>query len=416
MKKRVVVTGLGVILGKSHDLDSFWSKIKNGESFVKKYDVKNKEILCKIASQVEDFSLDYSILSKKEQKRTDQTIHWALYTVNKALEQSQIDLSSISPYDIGNIVGTGFGGFMSFVQNHEKYVQDNKITSFPAYSLTKSLSNMIPAYISIKNNMKGISYVISSACASSAHAFESCFKEIQNGDHKVMVCTGLESTVNDVGILNFVNLKALTTQYNDNPEKASRPFDKDRSGFVMGEGSASLVLEEYEHAKARGANILAEVVSAQSSSDAKYLVAPDENSEAIKVCMQNILDKAQVSPEEIDYINAHSTSTFIGDQYEAMGINDIFKNNKKLNISATKSMTGHLLGGAAALELVITILAMKNNIVPPTINLDNPDPNLGLNYTANKFQEKEINYALKNSFGFGGTNCSILLKKIKDDE
>ena len=417
MKKRVVVTGIGVVLGKSHNINDLWEDIKKGKSFVQKLELNNKEIPCKIASQVKDFQIDKEVLSKKEQKRTDKTIHWSLDTVNQALKQSKINILEIDPYQIGNIVGTGFGGFMSLVKHHEKYTIDRKLSSFPAYSLTQSLNSMLPAYISIKNNLKGASYSISSACASSAHAFEVCFKEIQNGTHKVMICTGVDSAVDDVGILNFVNLKALTTQYNDNPEKASRPFDKKRSGFVMGEGSATLILEEYEHAKKRGANILAEVASASSNSDAKYLVAPDETSQSIKHCMIKAIKEAKISPKDIDYINAHATSTIIGDQYESAAIEEIFNENNNINISATKSMTGHLLGGSGALELVISILAMQNNIVPPTTNLDDIDNEKSkLNYTANQYQEKEINYILKNSFGFGGTNCSIILKKYKEDE
>jgi 3-oxoacyl-[acyl-carrier-protein] synthase II len=390
MKKRVVVTGIGVVLENSHNIDDFWALISKGHSFVSQLELENPEISCKIASQVKNFNLDYGILSKKEQKRTDKTIHWALHTVNQALNQSKINLEEINPYHIGNLVGTGFGGFMSLVKHHEKYTLDKKLSSFPAYSLTQSLNSMIPAYISIKNKLKGMSYSVSSACASSAHAFEISLKEIQNGTHKIMVCTGVESAIADVGILNFVNLKALTTQYNDNPTKASRPFDQNRSGFVMGEGSATLILEEYEHAINRGAPILAEVLSAESSSDAKYLVAPDETSESIQECMKRAINNANIKPEDIDYINAHATSTIIGDQYESHAIEKIFKNNKNLNISATKSMTGHLLGGSGALELVISILSMLNNTVPPTINLDTPDDNCKLNYTPNKSEKKTL--------------------------
>lgn len=416
MKKRVVVTGIGVVLGKTHNINDFWNQIVEGRSFVKKLPLKNENILCKIASQVEDFQIDSEILSKKEQKRTDKTIHWALDTTKQALNQSKINIEDLDPYRIGNIVGTGFGGFMSLVKHHEKYVLEQKLSSFPAYSLTQSLNNMIPAYISIKNGLKGMSYSVSSACASSAHAVEIALKEIQHGEHDIMICTGVESAVDDVGILNFENLKALTCQYNDNPEKASRPFDKSRSGFVMGEGSATLILEEYEHAKKRGATILAEVLSAESSSDAKYLVAPDQTSEAIKECMNRALKKANVDAKEINYINAHATSTVIGDQYESQALEELFKDNKNLNISATKSMTGHLLGGSAALELVISILAMTKNIAPPTINLEQLDNEVKLDYTANKSKNININYVLKNSFGFGGTNCSIVLGKIKSED
>lgn len=414
IKKRVVITGMGVVAGDHTNVDDFWNDVYKGESFVKKINLDNPNILCKIGATVNNFEIDDSLLKRKEQKRTDKTIHWALHSVNQAKNQSGLDKIEMNMFRVGNLVGTGFGGFMSLVKHHKKYTMDKKISSFPAYSVTQSLNNMIPAYISIKNNLKGVSYSISSACASSAHAFEVAFNEIQNGTHDVIYCTGVESTINDVGILNFVNLRALTCEFNEDPKKASRPFDKDRSGFVMGEGSATLVLEEYEHAKKRGAKILAEVVSTASTSDAKYLVAPDESSEPIIECMNLALKKGNLKPEDIDYLNAHATSTIIGDQFESKGIENIFKNNKKLSISATKSITGHLLGGAGALELLISIMAMNTGKIPPTLNLEKADKDCNLDYTANKFKEKEINYVLKNSFGFGGTNCSIILKKFKE--
>ena len=410
MKKRLVITGLGALTGHGNNPEDIWQKVIQGESSVKKLNLQNKEIPCQIGSPVENFKIDDNLLKRKEQKRTDKTIHWGVYTADKALKNAQFD-DSINYNRVGNIVGTGFAGLMSLVKNHENYVNTKKITAFPAYTLTQSPHNMLAGYISLKHNLKGVSMALSTACASSSHAIDVASKYIQDGSHDAIVVSGIEGITDELGILTFNSIKALATGFNDEPEKASQPFSKNRNGFVLGEGSVSIIIEDYNHALKRNAPIIAEIASSYTSSDSAHLVAPDENANGIKYCMSKALLEANLEASDIDYINAHATSTPIGDQFESKGIQEIFGSD--MLTTSTKSMTGHLLGGAGALEFMFCCLSIRDNIIPPTINLIEKDPQCTLNYVANKAIKKEINYVLSNSFGFAGTNCSIIIKRFK---
>ena len=412
MKKRIVITGLGAITSHGDNPEEIWRKIQEGKSAIDKIDNENINSRCEVGAEIKDFNLSEELLSKKEQRRTDRAIHLAMYSAYQAIQDSKYEKHVGNQYRIGNIVGTGFGGSMSLLKNYENFLKkDEKLSAFPSYSLTQSLHNMIPGYISIKNNIKGVSYSVSSACASGAHAIEVASKYIEDGSHDIVVCTGVEAALNKLGILAFSTLRALSTSFNENPQEASRPFSKTRDGFVMAEGSVSLILEDYEHALKRGAKIYGELVEAHSTTDAKHLVAPDESLRAVSHCMKEALSKARIDSQEINYINAHATSTPTGDILEAKAIEEVF--GKEVLVNSTKSSTGHLLGAAGSLESMVCLLSLRDSVVAPTINTEDLDEECLINIVKVKKENHKMTYALNNSFGFGGTNCCLIFKKYE---
>ena len=410
--RRVVVTGLGILSPVGNDVSSSWNNIIQGLSGVKpitNFDVSDSET--KFAATVE---IDTSEkLDKKEIRRTDPFIQYGLIASQECLEDSLIDLDNTDLNRFGVSIGSGIGGLGTIEENKIKLSESGPKKISPFF-VPGAIANMVSGYASLKYGLKGPNISIASACSSASHSIGYSFRNIVHGDADLMLTGGAEMATTPLGIAGFNAAKALSTN-NSNPEVASRPWDKDRDGFVLGEGAGCLLLEEYEHAKARGAKIYAEIVGFGMSADAYHITSPPEGGSGAALSMQNAINDAQLNPSDIDYINAHGTSTPAGDIAETEAIKTVFnESTKDLIVSSTKSMTGHLLGAAGAIESIASILAINKNIVPPTINLESLDPELDqkVDYTANCMQEKEIHYSLCNTFGFGGHNASIVFKKI----
>ncbi|RAI15160.1 MAG: beta-ketoacyl-[acyl-carrier-protein] synthase II [Candidatus Melainabacteria bacterium] len=414
-KRRVVVTGMGVVSPYGVGTDKFWDNIKAGKSGIGHPDLidLDKHVV-KIAGQAKGFNeLDY--FSEKEAKKLDRYVEFALVAAEEAVKDSNIDFSKEDPYRAGSIVSTAAGGFKTFEDNHIRILErgTNKCSPF---TVPMMIVNMASGNVSMKFGLKGICKAVVSACATGTHSIGDAFRSIQYNDADIMLAGGSEAVICDVGMGGFASARTLSKR-NDEPEKASRPYDKDRDGFVMGEGAGVLVLEEYEHAKARGAKIYAEIVGYGQSADAYDIVAPDPEGNGAMKTMEFALKDANIKPEDVDYINTHGTSTGLGDIAESMAIEKVFgdkEKNKNLCVSSTKSMHGHMLGATGAVESVVCIKAINEGIVPPTINLDNQDEHVAnLDYVPHVAREKNVDYALNNSFGFGGQNSTLIFKKIK---
>lgn len=413
--KRVVITGLGSITSLGHNVNDLWKNILNGESGTDKitrFDPSN--FPTKIANEVKDYSSD-DYFKKKELRTLDKYSQFAIIASREAVANSAIDIEKVDSDRAGVILSAGIGGLDTLIETYETYIQYDKQPKLSPFFIPKMISNIASGIVSIEVGFKGINYSTVSACASSAHAVAAAFNYIQWNKADIFIAGGSEATINSLGVGGFNAMKALSTR-NDDPKTASRPFDKDRDGFVIAEGGAVLVIEELEHAKARGAHIYAEIVGAGMNADSHHITAPHPGGEGASKAMKLALNDAGVGTKDIDYINMHGTSTGLGDIAETKAIQRLFGDDAyNLNLSSTKSMTGHLLGAAGSLEIMLTSLAMQNNIVPPTINQFNLDENIDskLNFTFNEAQERKINYALSNTFGFGGHNCSVLLKKYE---
>ncbi|ABY93007.1 MAG: 3-oxoacyl-[acyl-carrier-protein] synthase 2 [Caldanaerobacter subterraneus] len=407
---RVVVTGVGVITPLGNTVEKFWNSLINGESgidTVTKFDVS--EFPTKVAAEVKDFEPTLYI-DKKEARRMDRFIQFAVASAKLALEDSQIDLSKVDLNRFGVIYGTGIGGIETF-ENQLKIMHEKGPGKVSPFFIPMMIANMAAGQIAITFGLKGINETIVNACASSTNAIGEAFKAIQRGDADLIVTGGTEAAITPMSFAGFCAMKAMST--NEDPKKASRPFDLNRDGFVMGEGSASLILESLEHAQKRGAKIYAEIIGYGATDDAYHITAPAPEGEGAARAMEAALKDGKVSFDMIDYINAHGTSTEYNDKFETMAIKKVFKDHAyKLYVSSIKSMVGHLLGAAGAIEAVATVLTIKNGIIPPTINYETPDPECDLNYVPNKAIEKEVNYAISNSFGFGGHNGTLLFKKF----
>ncbi|MFV9567416.1 beta-ketoacyl-ACP synthase II [Thermoanaerobacter mathranii] len=407
---RVVVTGVGVITPLGNTVEKFWNSLINGESgidTVTKFDVS--EFPTKVAAEVKDFEPTLYI-DKKEARRMDRFIQFAVASAKLALEDSQIDLSKVDLNRFGVIYGTGIGG-METLENQIKIMYEKGPGKVSPFFIPMMIANMAAGQIAITFGLKGINETIVNACASSTNAIGEAFKAIQRGEADLIVTGGTEAAITPMSFAGFCAMKAMST--NEDPKKASRPFDINRDGFVMGEGSASLILESLEHAQKRGAKIYAEIIGYGATDDAYHITAPAPEGEGAARAMEAALKDGKVSFEMIDYINAHGTSTEYNDKFETMAIKKVFKDHAyKLYVSSIKSMVGHLLGAAGAVEAVATVLTIKNGIIPPTINYETPDPECDLNYVPNKAIEKEVNYAISNSFGFGGHNGTLLFKKF----
>lgn len=411
---RVAVTGMGALCGLGNDLTEVWTNALSGKSGISKIENVDPNMWpVQIAGSVYNFKLPDHILEPKEQDRYDTFIHYALKCTDDALKQSGLLEAKYDPYRIGSILGTGLGGF-PFIENaHKTYLEKGPRRISPFF-VPSFIPNMATGKISMVWNFRGINHAVSSACASAAHAIGAAATEIMLGRQDAVITGGSEAVISGLTIAGFNAMKALSKR-NDEPTKASRPFDKDRDGFVMGEGCGILILENLEKAKARGAKILAEVVGFGATADAYHITAPHPEGEGTIPCMKQALEQAGISPSQIDYINAHGTSTPTGDIAETNAIKAVFKDHAyKLNVSSTKSMTGHLLGAAGGIESVFCVQSIIDQMIAPTINLENQDEKCDLNYTANKAVKKEINYVLNNSFGFGGTNSTTIFKRYEE--
>lgn len=412
MKKRVVITGLGCVTPVGTGKDDFWVNIKSGVSGIDKitrFDYTNYQT--QIAGEVKDFTPE-DYISKKELKKMDRFTQFAMVASKLAVADSELDLNNIDGNRMGTVIGTGIGGVETIEAQHKNLLEKGNRRVSPFF-IPMMIGNMAAGQVAIEFGAKGPSTNICTACASGTNSVGDAFKIIQRGDADIMIAGGTEAAVAEFAVAGFCNMKAMSTN-NDNPQKASRPFDKDRDGFVMGEGCGILILEELESAIKRNAKIYAEIVGYGMTSDAYHITTPVENGEGAARAMQMAINDAGIEPEKIDYINAHGTSTYYNDLYETMAIKSVFgENAKNVSISSTKSMTGHLLGASGAIEAIVCSLAIKDNFVPPTINLENPGEGMDLDYTPNKGKERTINYALSNSLGFGGHNATIVLKKYE---
>ena len=411
-KRRVVVTGLGMLSPVGNTVKDSWDNIvagKSGISKIEHFDTTNYS--SKIAGLVKDFDGEQFGITKKDGRKMDMFIQYGIAASLMALEDSGLQITEENAPRIGTAIGSGIGGLGLIEQNIEALIEGGPRKISPFF-VPSTIINMVSGHVSIRTGARGPNIATVTACSSGTHAIGLSARLIQYGDADVMICGGAEKASTPMGIGGFCALKALSTR-NDEPEKASRPWDEARDGFVLGDGAGVLVLEELEHAKARGAKIYAEVAGFGMSSDAFHMTAPPDDGSGAALAMANAIKDAGIAPSEVNYVNAHGTSTHLGDLGEIRAVKSTFGDSvKDLRISSTKSMTGHLLGAAGAIEAVITTMAVHDQIAPPTINLENPDPEVeGLNLVANEAQKCEINYAISNSFGFGGTNGSILLKK-----
>ncbi len=413
--RKIVVTGMGTINPVGMNVEEFWEGLKNGKSGIKKVtniDLKDSPSL--IGGQVnnEDFNPE-NYMGKKQVKRMDRYCQFAFAAAKEAINDSRILNSNIDRERIGVIIGSGIGGIQTFYDNSVKlYTSGHKKVS--PLLIPMLISDIASGYVSIEYGFRGPNYSVVSACASASHSICAAFNHILLGDADIVITGGSEAAITNIGYAGFTQALALSTHYNDNPAKASRPFDKGRDGFVMAEGSGILVLEELEHAKKRGAKIHAELISYGVSGDAHHITAPCGDGSGAAIAMKNSLKKAGLSPQDIQLVNTHGTSTELGDIAETKALKSVFGDYAyKLNINSTKSMTGHSLGASGAIEAIAVIKMIQSGIVHPTINLDNPDPECDLNYTPNKPVKCDLTFALSNSFGFGGHNATLVFKKYE---
>jgi 3-oxoacyl-[acyl-carrier-protein] synthase II len=410
---RVVITGMGAICGLGHSLDEVWGNIIEGKPGITKIENSPIEKLAvQIGGEVKDFEISADILEPKEAPRYDKFVHFALHSAYEAWKDAGLEGHGYSPERIGSIMGVGMGGFPEMERTYETFMAKGPRRISPFF-IPGIIPNMATGLLSIKLNLQGVNYTVASACASAAHAISAASFEIMAGRQDVMVTGGAESVLSNLPMGGFISMKALSKS--EDPATASRPFDKDRNGFIIGEGAGVLVLENYEKAKARGAKIYAEVVGHGTSSDAHHITAPHPEGDGAYRCMKMCVESAGITPDKVGYVNAHGTSTPLGDLGETKAIKKTFGDHaKNMYVSSTKSMIGHLLGAAGGVESIFCAMALHKGILPPTINIDNQDPECDLDYVANKAKEFQAEYALNNSFGFGGTNSSLLLKRYTE--
>ncbi len=411
MSRRVVVTGMGIVSPLGNDLASSWDGIVNGRSGIGPITSFDTEgFSTKIAGEVRNFD-PTAFVNPKDAKKMDPFIHYGLAASFMALEDAGLEITEANAERIGAIIGSGIGGIHGIEEQTLRLNEGGARKVSPFY-VPSTIINMLPGQLSIIKGLKGPSYSVVSACATSNHSIGSAMRTIQYGDADVMVAGGAELGTAPTSVAGFCSMKAMSTR-NDEPARASRPWDRDRDGFVMGDGAGILILEEYEHAKARGARIYAELAGFGASSDAHHMTAPSENGEGPARCLVAAMKDAKVNPSDVQYLNAHGTSTPQGDIAETLAIKRALGDHAyKLMVSSTKSMTGHLLGAAGGVEAIFSVLAIHHGIVPPTINLDNPGEGCDLDYVPNVAREAKIDVAVSNGFGFGGTNGTLVFKRI----
>jgi 3-oxoacyl-[acyl-carrier-protein] synthase II len=413
MKRRVVVTGLGLITACGNSVADTWDALMRAESgvdFIKKFDTEKFSV--KIAAEVKNFD-PLSFIEKKEARRMGSFTHFAIAASDEAVKDSGLTIDESNAEMVGTYISSGIGDFWAIEREHEKLLHQGPDRVSPFF-IVSAIVNLAAGNVSIRHGAKGPNSATATACSAGAHAIGDSFRIIERGDADVMICGGAESAITPMSVAGFASMKALCSSHNDDPKHASRPFDAERDGFIIGEGSGILILEELEHAKARGAKIYAELVGYGMSGDAFHVTMPDETgSGAIRV-MQRAIKDAGIEPEQIGYINAHGTSTPYNDKFETLAIKKVFGEHAyKLAVSSTKSMTGHALGAAGGIEAVISVLSLYNKTLPPTTNYEHPDPDCDLDYVPNEARQAEVDYVLSNSFGFGGTNACLIFKRFE---
>ncbi len=411
-ERRVVVTGIGIVSPLGMDLDTLWSNLlagKSGISRIECFDVSAFD--CKIAGEIKDFEGSKYFNNPKDARRNDRYCQLGVAASRKAVEDSGLDFSQMDCTRVGVYVGSGVGGILSLEEGY-RVLRDKGPSRVSPFIIPQLISNIAGGVIGIEHGLQGPSFSIVSACATAAHCIGEAYKEIKVGGADIFLAGGAEAAIGSLGIGGFAAMRALSTR-NDEPEKASRPFDKDRDGFVMGEGSAVLILEELSSAKARGAKIYGEIIGYANTTDAYHITSPAPEGAGAARCLKLALAGAGLNTTDVDYINAHGTSTPTGDICETQAIKSVFGDHAKvLSVSSTKSMTGHLLGAAGAIEMAVCIKAVQENKIPPTINLDHPDPECDLDYTAHTAKERKVDTAVNDSFGFGGHNAVVIAKKF----
>lgn len=410
MSRKVVITGLGWVTPLGHDIDSVWQALlegKSGAGPISRFEIGDYST--RIGAEVKDFSPE-EFISKKEIRRMDISEQYAVVASQKALDDSGVDIKSLDLDRAGVVIGSGIGGINTFEKQHENLLKGGPGRVSPFF-IPMMISNMCAGLVGMRFGFRGPNYATVSACASSSHAIADVYRMIQHGEMDFGLAGGAEATITPTSLAGFCSARAMTTR-NDEPEKASRPFDKDRDGFLMGEGSGILVLESEEHAKNRGARIYGELAGAAMTCDAYHMTAPRPDGLGARMAMTNAIKDGGIQPDQIGLINTHGTSTGLGDIAETKAIKEVFgAHSKKTLVNSTKSMLGHLLGSAGAVEAIATVKSLQDGKVHPTINLDNPDPECDLDYVANVARDAQVEYALTNSFGFGGHNVSILLAR-----
>ena len=414
MNRRVVITGMGLICGSGNTKEEVWSNLlagRSGVGAITRFDVSAFPV--RIASEIKNFD-PLKFIEKKEVKKMDPFIHYAVAASQEAMDDSGLRVNDENSTRIGTYIGSGIGGFGVIEREHEKFLKGGPGKISPFF-IPAAIVNLASGQVSIRFGLKGPNSATCTACSTGAHAVGDSFKIIQRGDADAMLCGGAEAAITPMGVGGFAAMRALSTR-NDDPEHASRPFDAERDGFVIGEGAGVLILEELGLARERGAKIYAEVVGYGMSSDAFHITQPSENGDGAIRVMTNAITDAGIEPHEIDYINAHGTSTHYNDKLETMAIKRVFGDSAySIPVSSTKSMMGHLLGAAGGVEAGISALALRDQIVPPTANLEKPDPECDLDYVPNASRRRPMRYALSNSFGFGGTNAALLMKVYDGD-
>lgn len=411
--RRVVITGMGAVTPIGTGREEFWKAIKDGVCGVDRITrFDPTDFTCQIAAEVKDFDVT-QYMEKKESKRMDLFVQYAVAAAKMAAEDAKLDMSKEDSTRVGVFIGSGIGGIETLTQQHEKMLEKGPSKVSP-FMIPMMISNMAVGEVSIKMGAQGVNLTSVSACASGTDAIGHAFRAIKSGDADVIFSGGAEATIIPLALAGFSSMKALSTR-NDDPKGACSPFDANRDGFVMGEGAGVVILEELEHAKARGVEIFAEVIGYGSTADAYHMTAPAPHGEGGARCMDMAVKSAGIRPEDVDYINAHGTSTEYNDKYETEAIKTVFGEHAyKLAVSSTKSMTGHLLGAAGGVEAIVTALALKEGYLPATINYKTPDPECDLDYVTNQGRDCEIKYAMSNSLGFGGHNATIVMKKYED--
>ena len=413
MKRRVVVTGLGLVTPVGNTVEDSWSAIMSGRSgvgYIQKFDTEKFSV--RIAAEVKDFD-PLSFIEKKEARKMGAFIHYAIAASDEALKDSGLAITGENDERVGTYISSGIGDFWAIEREHSKLLNEGPHRVSPFF-IPSAIVNLAAGQVSIRTGAKGPISATATACSAGAHAIGDSFKIIQRDDADVMICGGAESAITPMSVAGFAAMRAMSTR-NDDPVHASRPFERDRDGFVIGEGAGMMILEELETARARGAHIYAELVGYGNTADAFHITMPDETAAGPMRVMQMAMRDAGVTAEQVEYINAHGTSTPYNDKFETLAIKRAFGEHAyKLAVSSTKSMTGHLLGAAGGIEAVFSVLAITRNKLPPTINYVNPDPDCDLDYVPNEPREAHITYALSNSFGFGGTNAALLFKRYEE--
>lgn len=410
MKKRVVITGMGAITPIGNTVETFWENAKAGVSGtgrITSFDPSDHS--SQVAAEIKDFD-PTTFIDKKEAKRMDAFVQLAIAAADMAISDANLALDHLDRTRAGVLVGSGMGGLKTLEEQYRILLEKGAKRVSPFF-IPMEIINLAPGQLSIRYGFQGTNISVATACATGAHAIGEALRYIQHGEMDVMLTGGTESCITPLSVAGFANMRALSTR-NDDPAHASRPFDKDRDGFVMGEGSGILILESLEHALARNARIYAELVGYAATADAYHITSPDPEGNGVSRCMQRALDDAGLSPKAIDYVNAHGTSTPFNDKFETLAIKKVFNSHSAdLVISSTKSMIGHTLGAAGAIELIAAALSVKHDVVHPTINYETPDPDCDLDYVPNEVRHVTVNAAISNSFGFGGTNASLVVKK-----